>query len=58
MTGVQTCALPISAYLDVFSFAGLDAVRSELESQGVDSAKLTPVSMSLEDAFIGYTGRY
>lgn len=47
-----------AAYLDVFSFAGLDAVRAELDNQGVASAKLTPVSMSLEDAFIGYTGRY
>lgn len=49
-------------YRDIFSFASLDAVRSDLERQGVLSAvpQCVPqdTPMTLEDAFIGYTGRY
>jgi ABC-2 type transport system ATP-binding protein len=48
-------------YWDVFSFAEEHDVKTALHRQGVtmdDLHGLQPVSMSLEDAFIGYTGRY
>ncbi|CAK7035284.1 MAG: Vitamin B12 import ATP-binding protein BtuD [Desulfovibrio sp.] len=46
------------AYCDIFSFNSLEDVRYDLERQGFSGAALTPVLMTLEDAFIGYTGRY
>lgn len=47
-----------AAYVDIFSFSGIEEVRAELQARGLNAANLTPVSMTLEDAFIGYTGRY
>lgn len=44
-------------YWDIFSFAGADEVASELAAQGANT-NFQPVPMSLEDAFVGYTGRY
>ncbi len=43
---------------EVFAFAGPEAVAASLRAAGVDPAGLTPREMSLEDAFVGYTGRY
>jgi ABC-2 type transport system ATP-binding protein len=43
---------------DIFSFAGQDAVAGALHRQGVAPQGLRPVPMTLEDAFVGYTGRY
>lgn len=43
---------------ELFGFADTDEMGSELEKQGVDPSGLTPRTMTLEDAFIGYTGRY
>ena len=45
-------------HYDIFGFDDLERTRTALEVQGVNPADLTPVDMSLEDAFIGYTGRY
>ncbi|MCG8567842.1 MAG: ABC transporter ATP-binding protein, partial [Desulfobacterales bacterium] len=47
-----------SAHTDLFSFASLDAVGSALEAAGCRARELREIPMSLEDAFIGYTGRY
>ncbi len=44
--------------LSVFSFHDADRVAAALRAQGIDGAVPAPVSMTLEDAFIGYTGRY
>ncbi|PIE57556.1 MAG: methyltransferase [Desulfobulbus propionicus] len=41
-----------------FSFSSLNLVAAELAAQGFDSSALEQVPMNLEDAFIGYTGRY
>ena len=45
-------------YWDIFSFAEDIELIKELQNQGFNPAELRPLSMSLEDAFIGYTGRY
>lgn len=45
-------------YLDLFSFAGLAEIAASLESIGGNPEGLAEVPMNLEDAFIGYTGRY
>jgi ABC-2 type transport system ATP-binding protein len=47
-----------SAHWDIFSFAAEGLIAESLQSQGVDPAGLKRIPMSLEDAFIGYTGRY
>jgi len=47
-----------SAHWDIFSFAAEGRIAASLQRQGVDAAGLKRVPMSLEDAFIGYTGRY
>jgi len=46
------------AHWDIFSFAGKDDVAQSLLSQGCHMESLEKVPMSLEDAFVGYTGRY
>lgn len=43
---------------ELFGFAGPEEVETVLKRQGVKSSGLTPRNMTLEDAFIGYTGRY
>lgn len=45
-------------HCEIFAFADEDAVRAELDGQKVSSKGLDQVGMTLEDAFIGYTGRY
>ncbi|MCD4718524.1 MAG: ABC transporter ATP-binding protein [Desulfobacula sp.] len=48
-------------YWDFFSFAEKNEVRDAVQKQGLalnDPNDLKEVPMSLEDAFIGYTGRY
>ncbi len=47
-----------SGHWDVFSFAEKDQIIGEIREQGWHIDTLEEVSMSLEDAFIGYTGRY
>jgi ABC-2 type transport system ATP-binding protein len=47
-----------SGHWDIFSFCEESRVADALYRQGFDPDGLAPVSMSLEDAFIGYTGRY
>ncbi|WP_320045413.1 ABC transporter ATP-binding protein [uncultured Desulfobacter sp.] len=43
---------------DLFTFASKEDLFPALDTAGVSSSLLEPVSLSLEDAFIGYTGRY
>ena len=43
---------------DLFTFSPRSDLLPELEAAGIDASLLEPVSLSLEDAFIGYTGRY
>jgi ABC-2 type transport system ATP-binding protein len=45
-------------YLDLFTFAERTEIYSVLNSLGVKPTGLTEIPMNLEDAFIGYTGRY
>lgn len=47
-----------SSYTDLFSFHSKSQVDQFLRQQGIPSPSMEEVSMSLEDAFIGYTGRY
>jgi ABC-2 type transport system ATP-binding protein len=47
-----------AGHWELFSFDDGAAVREALESQGVAAAGLDCVGMNLEDAFIGFTGRY
>ena len=46
------------AYWDIFTFSELERVRGELHDQGFSSEGIRQEKMNLEDAFIGYTGRY
>lgn len=43
---------------DLFTFAPKEDLFPGLDASGICSSLLEPVSLSLEDAFIGYTGRY
>ncbi len=45
-------------YWDIFSFAPENTVAATLARQGFRPEKLEQIDMSLEDAFVGYTGRY
>lgn len=45
-------------YWDVFSFADKAAVEQAIRELGWNIQVLEEVPMNLEDAFIGYTGRY
>lgn len=47
-----------SSHWDIFSFHEESRVAEELAGQGFDSTELECASVSLEDCFIGYTGRY
>ena len=43
---------------ELYTFENEDYVRSSLAHQGVDARNLTRRAMTLEDAFIGLTGKY
>nr|WP_320192312.1 ABC transporter ATP-binding protein [uncultured Desulfobacter sp.] len=43
---------------DLFTFADKSDLTLMLDAAGISSSLLEQVSLSLEDAFIGYTGRY
>ncbi|PID77344.1 MAG: methyltransferase [Deltaproteobacteria bacterium] len=45
-------------YYEIFSFSPPNMVEKQLSEQGVNPAGLKQKAISLEDAFIGYTGRY
>ncbi|WP_217640337.1 ABC transporter ATP-binding protein [Desulfoluna spongiiphila] len=42
----------------LYSFESENDVRTHLDALGMDATGLAPVSMTLEDAFIGLTGKY
>lgn len=44
--------------VSVYAFSGRDQVTGALAQQGIKAGDLQEISMSLEDAFIGYTGKY
>ncbi len=44
--------------VSLFAFADPDRVTAALAAQGFGTPALTEVPMTLEDAFIGYTGKY
>ena len=43
---------------EVYTFRGADYVRQQLEAAGIPFSQLQRTPMSLEDAFIGLTGKY
>ena len=43
---------------DIFGFSEEKRIVEVLKEQGLDPLELREIEMSLEDAFIGYTGRY
>nr|WP_319493297.1 ABC transporter ATP-binding protein [uncultured Desulfobacter sp.] len=45
-------------HMDLFTFATKADLLSELTAVGICDSMLEPVLLNLEDAFIGYTGRY
>ena len=45
-------------FCELFSFNDLVEVGEQLTDQGLDPSNLHEIPLSLEDAFIGYTGRY
>ncbi|MBN1932478.1 MAG: ABC transporter ATP-binding protein [Desulfobacterales bacterium] len=47
-----------AGYWDVFSFHDIYRVEEKLCRQGFNASNLKMINMTLEDAFIGYTGRY
>jgi len=42
----------------LYSFGSEDEVKDHLEARGIEGKGLSPVPLSLEDAFIGLTGKY
>ena len=48
----------LRGHAELYSFLGEDDVRSVLSSRGVRFGNLRRESLSLEDAFIGLTGKY
>ncbi len=48
----------VNLQLDVFSYSSIEEIKSYLASKGVKYTKLEEVKMTLEDAFIGLTGKY
>lgn len=57
-TGVIKNVEAHAEYWELFSFGSKEEVENCLASQNLDARGLEQASMSLEDAFIGYTGRY
>ena len=47
-----------AGYIDLFSFAGIEKISRVLAEQKITHQGVEEKRMSLEDAFIGYTGRY
>jgi ABC-2 type transport system ATP-binding protein len=45
-------------YWEIFSFCPMEQMKKSMAGLGIDVDRLTQAPMSLEDAFIGYTGRY
>ncbi len=45
-------------YWELFTFAAKQELADALEAAGISGDLLEPVDLRLEDAFIGYTGRY
>ncbi len=45
-------------FYEIFSFSTGELVAAELAKQGVEPTGLEQARLNLEDAFIGYTGRY
>ncbi len=45
-------------FMDIFSFSSLDQVRSHVQELGMTGFDFDEIPMDLEDAFIGFTGRY
>lgn len=43
---------------NIFTFSEAERIKDSLQNQGFSPSGLEPVPMNLEDAFIGYTGRY
>ncbi len=43
---------------EIFSFASKESIEGSLKKQGLEAPCLKEKEMSLEDAFVGYTGRY
>lgn len=58
MNGVIKNIESHAAYWDIFSFNEESDIVEILRSQGIDTSGFNQAPMSLEDAFIGYTGRY
>jgi ABC-2 type transport system ATP-binding protein len=48
----------VRTHATIYTFATLPRVRAHLEKTGVKYRNLRAVPMSLEDAFIGITGKY
>lgn len=47
-----------NGYWDLFTFCAGSELADTLKKSDIDCTHLQPVPLSLEDAFIGYTGRY
>ena len=45
-------------FLDLFSFYSVDDTINAASHAGIDIKRIQEIPMNLEDAFIGYTGRY
>ncbi len=45
-------------YAQVFMYSKEDAILQEFQKSGLNNLSLTKSTMDIEDAFIGYTGRY
>ncbi|HVK49788.1 MAG TPA: hypothetical protein VM488_18120 [Pseudobacter sp.] len=44
--------------IELYTYIKEDEVKAYLDSHGIPYTNLRPVQMSLEDAFIGLTGKY
>ncbi len=48
----------IKGEITLYSFESGERVQTFLRSQGIEYSQFTEVAMSLEEAFIGLTGKY
>ena len=64
LTAVHSCNPVVKniethvGYLDLFSFSDMERVLAAVKEKGAAPDHIQEVPMTLEDAFIGYTGRY
>jgi hypothetical protein len=48
----------IKNHYELYTYASAEEVQAMLQAKGLEYSDFKPVKMTLEDAFIGLTGKY